>query len=376
MRTERLQQVGPALVEETVAAFQRSIGEFAQNGLNGVSDVFARRLGDLDVRVDATEAFRRAAVEQVSQRQQGRRLAGLPRCVQYEVPPAPDQPEDFVEVDPFQRRDAVVPFGDNGALGVELAHFRTIPQLRRGKRSCLVPSRSDNRKSRLQRGAMSVAPAAVAWGATPGQPLRQPPRRRRMAVETGTERCLGVRIGRPAKMNLGARESAQANGSHLSQGQLYGFCSPDVFTLRGVEGTGSGVQPAARGNREGLVEMSPLTCVGGGASEVRGRGLGRAHIQGGGRLTRCASRGEMTLRLHPGAYSAGADPLGRLRRGTGRRGGVETCRLRAEGRASRPLVAPFAAAEPDLISEASGNALPRPGPRVVRSGAPMRLRTL
>ena len=49
-------------------------------------------------------------------------LARLPGRVQHEVPHVPDQVQDLAEIEPFQRRDAVMALRYDRAFGVELAH--------------------------------------------------------------------------------------------------------------------------------------------------------------------------------------------------------------------------------------------------------------
>ena len=82
----------------------------------------AGRLRSFDIHVHTPEVARGAAVEEVAQRQEDGRLARLPGRVQHEVPHVPNQFEDLGKIEPFQRRNAVVAFGDDGALGVKLAH--------------------------------------------------------------------------------------------------------------------------------------------------------------------------------------------------------------------------------------------------------------
>ena len=121
------QAVYPALVKAgggkiiNVAGLER---QFGKHGAHALGHVLAHRLATLDVGVHAAEIAVRAAVQQIPQRQQRRGLAGLPRRVQHEVLFVPDQSEHRVEIDPFQRRDAVVVRGHYGTCGVELAHGR------------------------------------------------------------------------------------------------------------------------------------------------------------------------------------------------------------------------------------------------------------
>ena len=61
-------------------------------------------------------------IEPFHQRQQRGGFAGLPRGVQHEVVLALDQPQHFLKVKPFQGRNVVVVFRNDGASGVEIAH--------------------------------------------------------------------------------------------------------------------------------------------------------------------------------------------------------------------------------------------------------------
>ena len=78
----------------------RPAGQLAEQGAHRPGRVLARRLADLEVRVDALVVASRTAVQEVTQRQQRRR----------------------VEVDPLERRDAVVVVRTDRPLGVEEAH--------------------------------------------------------------------------------------------------------------------------------------------------------------------------------------------------------------------------------------------------------------
>ena len=89
--------------------------------------VVTGRARGLDGGVDAGVAL---CVEQVAQREQGGGLAGLARCVQHEVLLAPDERQDLVEVEAFERGDAVVLVGLDGAGGVEEAHG-SVPRFHR-----------------------------------------------------------------------------------------------------------------------------------------------------------------------------------------------------------------------------------------------------
>ncbi|MCY4637308.1 MAG: hypothetical protein OXG04_22885 [Acidobacteria bacterium] len=100
----------------------RPAGQFAEHRPHRPRRVLARRLPDLEVRVDAAVVAGGAAVQEVAQRQQGRRLARLPRRMQHEVLLAADEVQHLFEVDPLERRDAVVVVGTNRTLGIEEAH--------------------------------------------------------------------------------------------------------------------------------------------------------------------------------------------------------------------------------------------------------------
>ncbi|MCY4374478.1 MAG: hypothetical protein OXC31_11945 [Spirochaetaceae bacterium] len=84
--------------------------------------MLARGLGGFHVH--AAEGALGSAVQQVAQRQQGGRLAGLPRRVQHEEALLSDQRQHLAQVHALQRRDAVVIRGDHRSRGVEEAHQR------------------------------------------------------------------------------------------------------------------------------------------------------------------------------------------------------------------------------------------------------------
>ena len=63
-----------------------------------------------------------APVQQIAQGQQSRSLARLSRGVQHEVLLAPHQSQHVVEIDPRERRDAVVVPRADRTLRVEEAH--------------------------------------------------------------------------------------------------------------------------------------------------------------------------------------------------------------------------------------------------------------
>ena len=80
------------------------------------------RLGRLHVDVGAAVVALGAAVKQVAQGQQRGGLARLPRSMEDEVPLPPDESENLGEVQPFERRNAVVLVGPYRPGGVEVAH--------------------------------------------------------------------------------------------------------------------------------------------------------------------------------------------------------------------------------------------------------------
>ena len=119
---EGRQDVGPGCIQEFVVQGARPRCQLAQNDAHGALHVFAHRPGSLDVHVHATEVTLGAAVQQIPQREQGGGLARLPGRVQHEVPLVPDELQDFREIHPFQRWDAVVIRRDDGTFGVESTH--------------------------------------------------------------------------------------------------------------------------------------------------------------------------------------------------------------------------------------------------------------
>ena len=102
----------------------RPARELAQHGAHRPRRVIASSLANLEVGVYAAPVARRAGVQEIAERQQRRRLAGLARRVQYEVPLVANQAEDFVKVDPRQRCDLVVTVDSDRTGSVERAHGR------------------------------------------------------------------------------------------------------------------------------------------------------------------------------------------------------------------------------------------------------------
>ncbi|MCY4661631.1 MAG: hypothetical protein OXF93_17775 [Acidobacteria bacterium] len=113
----------------------RPASHLAENGAHRPRRVLARGLADLEIRVHA--AVVAAAVQEVAERQQGRRLAGLARRVQHEVLLVADETQHGVEIDALERRDAVVVFRPDGTLGVEEAH---PAHCRNPRRVCHAPA--------------------------------------------------------------------------------------------------------------------------------------------------------------------------------------------------------------------------------------------
>ena len=72
--------------------------------------------------MDATVVPGRSAVQQVAQCQQRGGLTRLPRRVQDEVAPLSDQRQDLSQIDPVERRYAIVLFGTDRTRRVEIAH--------------------------------------------------------------------------------------------------------------------------------------------------------------------------------------------------------------------------------------------------------------
>ena len=127
-RPGSLQDAGPEACQRLVAQRRaRRDLQLVENGPHGLPHVFTRRLAGLDVHVHATEVTLGAAVQQVPQRQERGGLAGLPRRVQHEILLVADEGADLAEVQPFQRRDAVVVVRDDRPRGSEEAHDRQYP---------------------------------------------------------------------------------------------------------------------------------------------------------------------------------------------------------------------------------------------------------
>ena len=117
------QDAGPDPVEESVAQRRARAGRhLVQDGPHRLLQILARGLGGFDVGIDAAQAARAAVVEQIPQRQQDGRLARLAGRVEHEVALLADELQDSAQIDPFERRNAVVVRGDDGPLGVEEAH--------------------------------------------------------------------------------------------------------------------------------------------------------------------------------------------------------------------------------------------------------------
>ena len=106
-----------------------SAGQFPEHGAHRSLRVLARGLPDLEIRVYATVVA--AAVQQVAEREQGRRLARLARRVQHEGLLVTDEAEHGVEIDALKRRDAVMVDGAYRTLGVEEAHSLHCRNLQR-----------------------------------------------------------------------------------------------------------------------------------------------------------------------------------------------------------------------------------------------------
>ena len=150
MRPGAFQQAAPRLVRERVVQVEPGLPR------DGIEDrphrrghVLARGLRDLDVAVQA--AVLPAAVQFVIQRQQRRRLAGLPGGVQHEVALPVDQLEQFVPVQPLQRRHVVVILRDDRPRGVEEAHPGQV---------CPFPGAHSTARASLASGG-GLAPAPI-----------------------------------------------------------------------------------------------------------------------------------------------------------------------------------------------------------------------
>ena len=102
-------------------------GQLAENGAHGRLHVLPHGLGAFHVGVHAPKAAFRPTIQHVAQRQQRGGLAGLPRRMENEVFLLPNQSDQRRQVEPPQRRYAVVEVRLDRAGGVEKAHGSSMP---------------------------------------------------------------------------------------------------------------------------------------------------------------------------------------------------------------------------------------------------------
>ena len=101
---------------------RRPRDQFAQDRPHGPAGVFAARLPGLQVRVHATVLARRAAVQQIPQREQRGCLARLPGRMEYGVTLVADERQHLLEIEAIKRRHTVVVRRYDGSRRVEEAH--------------------------------------------------------------------------------------------------------------------------------------------------------------------------------------------------------------------------------------------------------------
>ena len=166
---ESRQDIGPDPVQKPVALEERAVAHLAENDAHGAPHVFAHRLGRFDVHVHAAVVARAAGLEQVPQREQGGGLARLARRVQHEVALLRDQRQELGDVQPFERRDAVVLARDDGAFGVEEAHG--------GQYVIRTPATRAGGSGRLRSHspARPVPMPCRGWVQAPAEPFSPPP---------------------------------------------------------------------------------------------------------------------------------------------------------------------------------------------------------
>ena len=170
------QHVRPDPVGIVVARLPRPRGQAAQDGAHAPLHVVTRHLRRFDVRAHAAEVAGLAAVEQVAQGDQGRRLARLPRRVQHEVALRPNQAQQLVEVHPAQRRNRVVVLRAHRPLGVEESHGPIMAPLgatTAGPPTAAVPRRSVRRAPTSTKRAAARRSSTPPRCGAPGPPERE-----------------------------------------------------------------------------------------------------------------------------------------------------------------------------------------------------------
>ena len=168
------QQVPVDALQELVAPRPRPGRQPAQHDADRLLHVLTGRLRHLDVGVHATVAV---GVEPLAQRQQGRGLARLPRRVEHEVALVADEPQQIVEVQAAERRNAVVVRRHHRAGRVEETHA-TAPR-RRSVRRPAAPRRTARRRARARAPTASRASRRPAPAAGRSSACRTPRRPRR-----------------------------------------------------------------------------------------------------------------------------------------------------------------------------------------------------
>ena len=148
-RDQGLRDLGRRRASGDAVRFERDHLEY---GTHGGAHILAGRLSGLHVCVQAPVLAPGAAVQQVAQRQQRRRLAGLPGRVEHDVSPAADELQHFVEIKPVERGNAVVPSSMHRSGGVEVAHVRQAGDARH--------QRTSKRKPVIGHAASAASPSA------------------------------------------------------------------------------------------------------------------------------------------------------------------------------------------------------------------------
>ncbi len=199
------EDAGPGFVQESVAQGRlRPRGEAAEHRPHRPLHVAAGRAGGLDGGVHAAAAL---PVQQVAEREQGGRLAGLAGGVQHEVLLHPDEKQHLVRVETREGRDAVMVRRAHRAGGVEeahgsaprrpsTAHRRPLPMGSSPSGASIARRRSPPRGSPAERPAGAPSSTSGGCGAEavwpggtlplPGRPpLRSESSRDRAGIEPG-----------------------------------------------------------------------------------------------------------------------------------------------------------------------------------------------
>ena len=130
MGAGRIEDAEPSLGEEPIVKrLAGSASQRTQDCTQPRPHVFPGGLAALDVDLDAAELA--AGVQLVTECKQRGRLPRLPRRVQDEVLPLPDEQHEIVGVQTPERRNAVVHLRDDGTGSVEEAHASSMARRRR-----------------------------------------------------------------------------------------------------------------------------------------------------------------------------------------------------------------------------------------------------